>query len=381
MKTQKDKFSLDAGVTYLNNAYFAPSLIRCQEVGKHSIERIGNPWQIGKDDFFEPVRMLREKFSEFIGNSDPDRIALIPSASYGLSNAAAQIKLKPSENVVVADGQFPSNIYPWMRITQEAGAELRKVAAPEGINKGENWNQALLDAIDEHTRVVSVAPLMWSDGTLFDLKALRDKSRKNDALLIVDGSQWIGAQPFSIAEIQPDALITAGYKWLLGPYGLGLAYYGEYFDKGIPIEDNWITRKGSDDFRNLINYSGELRPKGQRYSVGEHASLIHLPMLAESLSQVMEWGVDQLSAYTSEMAEQAVELLSDLGNFEDQKYWASHLFGFTLPDHIDPDQLKARLDDQRVYISMRGRALRLSINVFNDRDDLLKLRDALAAEF
>jgi selenocysteine lyase/cysteine desulfurase len=377
MKAQKDKFSLNSEVTYLNNAYFAPSMIRSQEAGKRAIERIANPWQVGKDDFFEPVQQLRELFSKLIDNSDPNRVALIPSASYGLSNVAAQIKLESQENVVVADGQFPSNIYPWMRITDEAGAELRRVAAPTGIRKGKEWNQLLLDAINDQTRLVSVPPIMWSDGTLFDLMALREKTRKHDALFVIDGSQWIGAQPFSIEHIQPDALITAGYKWLLGPYGLGLAYYGEYFDHGTPIEDNWIIREGSDDFRNLINYSRELRPKGQRYSMGEHASLIHLPMLLESMTQVMEWGIGNLSEYTQNLSRFAVEELSAFGEFEDESYRASHLFGFNLPDRIDPDQLKAQLDAQRVYISMRGRALRLSINVFNDREDLEKLKSAL----
>ena len=50
--------------------------------------------------------------------------------------------------------------------------------------------------------------------------------------MIIDGSQSVGALPFSIKDIQPDALICAGYKWLFGPYGCAYGYFGPYFDNG-----------------------------------------------------------------------------------------------------------------------------------------------------
>ena len=78
-------------------------------------------------------------------------------------------------------------------------------------------------------------------------------------------------------EIQPDALVCAGYKWLMGPYGSGLAYYGKYFDQGKPIEESWINRKGSDDFSNLINYQEEYAKYAKRYSVGP-VSYTHLTL-------------------------------------------------------------------------------------------------------
>jgi len=76
-------------------------------------------------------------------------------------------------------------------------------------------------------------------------------------LLIIDGIQSIGTLPFSVKEIQPDALICAGYKWLLGPYSIGLAYYSDTFANGFPIEENWINRKNSEDFGGLVNYEPE----------------------------------------------------------------------------------------------------------------------------
>ena len=91
----------------------------------------------------------------------------------------------------------------------------------------------------------------WADGTIFDMKKIRKKTSENNALLIIDGTQSIGSMPFNLNEIQPDALVCAGYKWLMGPYGSGLAYYGKYFDDGKPIEESWINRKVVMIFRTL----------------------------------------------------------------------------------------------------------------------------------
>ncbi|NBC06158.1 MAG: aminotransferase class V-fold PLP-dependent enzyme, partial [Bacteroidetes bacterium] len=86
------------------------------------------------------------------------------------------------------------------------------------------WNEAILDAIDERTALVSLAHVHWADGTLFDLPAIRQRATEAGALLVIDGTQSVGALPFDIQEIQPDALICAAYKWLMGPYTTGLAY-------------------------------------------------------------------------------------------------------------------------------------------------------------
>ena len=90
-------------------------------------------------------------------------------------------------------------------------------------NRGKSWNEAILESISDKTKVVSLGNIHWANGTLFDLKSIREKTTKHRALLIVDGSQSVGVLPFSVKEIQPDALICAGYKWLFGPYGCGYA--------------------------------------------------------------------------------------------------------------------------------------------------------------
>jgi len=118
----------------------------------------------------------------------------------------------------------------------------------------------------------------WTDGTRFDLVAIGRAARRVGAAFVVDGTQSVGALPFDVREIQPDALVCAGYKWLLGPYAMGAAYFGPRYDAGDPIEENWITRRGSDDFQRLVAYQDEYAPGAIRYDVGERSNFILLPM-------------------------------------------------------------------------------------------------------
>ena len=69
----------------------------------------------------------------------------------------------------------------------------------------------------------------WADGTIFDLEKIREKTNKVGAMLIIDGTQSIGTMPFDLKKVKPDALICAAYKWLMGPYGFGVAYYGNNY--------------------------------------------------------------------------------------------------------------------------------------------------------
>jgi len=159
-----------------------------------------------------------------------------------MATVARNLGIKPGEKIIVAAEQFPSNYFPWQRIAQENSAEVIVVAPPaELVSRGKIWNDRILDAIDSTTRAVAIGNIHWADGTLFKLEEIRKRTRDVGALLIIDGTQSIGALPFDVMQIQPDALICAGYKWLLGPYSIGLAYYGEYFDNKQPIEENWIT--------------------------------------------------------------------------------------------------------------------------------------------
>ncbi len=196
--------------------------------------------------------------------------------------------------------------------------------------------------------------------------------------MAVDGTQSVGALPFDVGEIRPDALVCAGYKWLLGPYSTALAYFGPAFDGGRPIEENWITRRGSDQFADLVHYRDEYQPAAIRYDVGERSNFTLLPMLAAALKLVLEWTVPTISAYCRELTDPVKSALEARGYWMESAHWrAPHLLGLHLPAGTDRDRLGERLRRRQISVSMRGDAIRVAPHLYNDRADMDALVEAL----
>lgn len=374
LSNQKEKFKLPEKVIYLNGAYMSPLLKSVEKVGHEAVSQKCRPFEIAADDFFSGTEILRKTFAKFIEASNFQNTAIIPSVSYGIATVANNIKLNPGAEIIIAEGQFPSNVYAWQKIAEKNRANVKIVKPPEFFkNRGEIWNEKILDAITKNTALVAIGPLHWADGTIFNLKAIREKTRLFDALLIIDGAQSVGALPFSIKDIQPDAMITVGYKWLLGPYGLGMAYYSDVFNDGEPIENNWINRYNSEDFAQLVNYQPNYQPKAGRYNMGECSNFNLVPMLTKSIQQLSEWRPEKIQDYCENISKKAIDELRNLGCFvEDEAYRANHLFGVYLPKNINLDKLKAKFQENNIYVSYRGDAIRVSPNVYNTEKDFEK---------
>ena len=379
LTNQKSLFSLPEHVTYLNCAYMSPLMKEVEAVGVEALKKKGNPAAISVSDFFEDTDRLRASFSKLINTPEPNRIVVIPSVSYGIANVIRNVRLEKGDNVVIINEQFPSNYYSWHRLCTDSGAELKVVSA-KGRNeeRGKSWNEKILHSIDRRTKLVALGHVHWADGTLFDLEEIRKRTKEIEALMIIDGTQSVGALPFDIQTLQPDALICAGYKWLMGPYSIGLAYYGPFFDDGIPIEENWINRLHSEDFAGLVNYQTEYQPGALRYEVGEHSNFNLVPMLLKAVEKLNEWGPAQIQKYCDQITKEALDTLSQEGfSIECADYRGAHLFGIRLPHSIPIDLLKSKLSQANINVSVRGDAVRVSPHVYNTKEDMARLAEVL----
>ncbi len=368
---QRAIFKIPEDVVYLNTASFSPSFNAIEEAGIQAVLDKNRPDLITVDSFFQPITELRTLFAQLIEADDIDRVVNIPSVSYGLANVANNVTLKPTDEILIIDEQFPSNYYIWKKLTDQYGARLRIIKPPQSTtDKGVKWNQSILESINENTALIAMGHVHWSNGILFDLKEIRKKTRKFNALLIIDGSQSIGALPFSVKELEPDAVVAAGYKWLFGPYGSAIAYYGSYFDDGNPIEENWINRVNSERFSELTSYQSEYKPKAQRYSVGESSSLIYNQMRVAALKQVIEWQPDRIQEYCKELTRNFVQNMRKLGCYIEQDDSRSHhMFGVGFPENFDLEKLKNELATKNVHVSFRGAFMRVSCHLFNTKED------------
>ncbi len=380
LRNQRTKFSLPAKGTYLNCAYMSPLLKSVEKAGIMGIQRKRNPLNTRPEDFFTETDSLRALFAGLINCPEKNRVVAIPSVSYGMANVVANVPMKKGDEVVVATAQFPSNVYPWQRLCQDRGGKIIAVAPPEALQRrGQQWNQRILEAIGLRTKVVALGHVHWADGTRFDLKAIRQRTREVGALLVIDGTQSVGALPFSWQEIQPDALVCAGYKWLMGPYSFGLACYGPYFDQGKPIEENWINRKFSEDFAGLVNYQTDYQPGALRYEVGEHSNFVLLPMMIAALNQVQAWQPDRIQTFCEAISKKAIAHLREHDFWVEEEHRGHHLFGVRLPAHKDISVVKQKLQQAGMNVSFRGDSIRVAPHLYNTAEELNRFAKLLVA--
>ncbi len=381
MECQRRQFKLPSDVSYLNCAYMSPLSNQVIETGQQAVECKSKPYLITAEHFFEPVSHLKENFAQLIGAPKPGRISIFPSVSYGMASVAKNLKVKEGQNIVIAKEQFPSNAYCWMSLCRHHSLELRIIAPPDNNQeRGLQWNIGLMEAIDDNTVAVAIGTIHWTDGTCFELAAIRAKTAAVGAKLILDGTQSVGAMPINVAKLQPDALICAGYKWLLGPYGIALGYFDEFMDGGEPLEENWINRLGSDDFRGQVGYQAHYHPQAVRYDMGEKSNFILIPMLNAALSQLLHWQVTEIQSYCQRITASPIDQLKNNGfTIEKAGFRAPHLFGIRTPASYQWQKVYETLKELKVFVSLRGDAIRISPHLYNTPEDMKKLCDGLMA--
>jgi selenocysteine lyase/cysteine desulfurase len=368
-------FEIPPGITYLNCANMAPQLRSVTAVGLDAVRKKAAPWALSSADWFSAAEELRTLAGQVMG-AHASHVALVPAVSYGIAVAANNVKVTRGQSIVIVEHEFPSNVYAWRELAKRQDGRLLTVQRhPES-----GWTEALLRAINEETAVVSVPQCHWTDGSSIDLIRVGERAREVGAALVIDASQSLGACPLDLDRVRPDFLVSVGYKWLFGPYGLGYLYVGpKWHENGSPLEQSWLTRRGSEDFARLIDYRDEYRSGARRFDMGEFPQFVLAPMASAALRQILAWGIGMieqtLSSLTDEIAQRAAYAGYEVLPYEQR---CRHMIGIRLPGGV-PSSLPAALVAGGVYVSVRGDFIRVAPHLYNDASDIERLLAVLAS--
>ncbi|WP_328619192.1 aminotransferase class V-fold PLP-dependent enzyme [Streptomyces sp. NBC_00354] len=371
----RELFDIPDGIAYFNTASLAPTLRTGLVAGEGALLKRAQPWRIQSADWFTAAEERRALFAELIGTAADD-IALVPATSYGFAVAAANLTAQAGSRVLVLAGEYPSGIYTWWRFAERTGASMLTVDR----EPGQTWTEAVLGALaahDDGVAVVSVPRVHWTDGALLDLDRIAEATRAAGAALVVDASQSAGAIPIDMRTLQPDFLVSVGYKWLLGPFGLGYLYVAPEHQEGRPLEENWILRKDSQDFARLVDYRTEYQPGARRFDVGARTAFEITPMAIAALEQLSAWTVPRiavtLAATTARIASAARER-----GLPVPAPRGPHMLGITVPEGLQ-QRVVAALEEANVFVGARGPAIRISPHLHTTGADIDQLLTALDA--
>lgn len=372
---QRHLFDIPEDVVYLNCAYNSPMLRLSADRLAEGAYRKCHPWNRSPASFFDEAEDFRAAVAGTLG-APADCVAIVPSASYGLSAAARALEphVPDGREILLVENAFPSNVFPWLRLAEATGGRVVTVPTPPDLD----WTVAVLDRIGVRTAVVALAQCHWTNGAWFDLERISDAARAVGAVLALDATQSLGAVPLDFDRIRPDFCVAAGYKWLLCPYGLSLMYVDPRWHDARPLEESWLARTGAEDFAALANYSHTYQAGARRFDVGQKSVPTLLPGGIAALRQLGDWGVAAVAESLRGINRSIVEAMSGFPLAPlPEAVRAPHLLGFTAEARL-PDDLLARLASEKVYVSRRGASLRFAPHLHVTPNDLDRLRTAMS---
>ncbi len=367
---QRHIFDIPDDVAYLNCAYMSPLMKPALEAGTAGLARKAHPWELTPDKFFTGSDEFRTTAAQLLDCSGHD-IAIVPSASYGTATAARNVPVKKGQSILVLAEQFPSNYYPWQRLADETGAALKVVAWPE--DEDNEWTASVLNSLTPEVAIAALPHVQWTSGGRLDLVRIGEACRKIGAALVLDLTQSLGALPFSARDVQPDFAVAASYKWLLGPYSVGLLYVAPKWQGGIPLEENWIQRANARDFSSLILYTEHYDAGARRFDMGERSNFALLPAAVHAMKQLLRWEVAQISEAAGALNRQLASAAANLGFFAPAEPWrAPHYLALRRKAGI-PKELPEMLAREKVFVSVRGSSIRVTPHVYNTVEDCERL--------
>jgi selenocysteine lyase/cysteine desulfurase len=373
IQSVRELFEIPNDITYLNCASMAPQLRCVTEAGLRAVRTKASPWTLSGPEWFSGSEQLRTLAARVMG-TDSDAVALVPAASYGIATAAANLPLARGQTIVILHQQFPSNVYAWYELAKKKGGYVLVAQREPGMD----WTEALVRAVDENTAIVAVPQCHWTDGSRVDLERVGQRVRAVGAGLVIDASQSLGASPLNLERIQPDFVTAVGYKWLLGPYGLGYLYVApKWRESGVPLEQSWIARTGSDDFSRLVDHTDGYRPGSRRFDMGESPQFVLAPMASAALDQILAWGVERIQQTLSLLTEKVAQLAADIDySVLPPKQRSAHMLGIR-PTHGISAGLPQLLHEANVFVSVRGDSIRIAPYLYNDTGDIERLFEVL----
>ena len=307
-------------------------------------------------------------------NTSVSDIATASSETVLMSSLAWAVMPPKGSNIVATETSHPSTTYPWMRVAEHSGAEMRWAKADQSLSIDPDEIEHL---IDENTSVVCLSHVEWGTGQVFDLKRFADAAHKNGAICVVDATQSAGQIPIDIRMSGVDAIATSTYKWLCGPFGTGMMYLSPELQKLSPGIIGWRSHRDMWDFQaDRLEYADSAK----RYEFGTMAYGTAFGATV-STNYLLEISIEKIAEHNQKISMHLLDGLQDLGAIilgpKDPNN-RSAIVAARFPNKDSADFALA-LEKANVIASLRRDFIRFSPHLYNSIQDIDKGLEAIKA--
>lgn len=365
-------FPVTERANYLNHAAVSPPPLTTIEAIQSQLADVSENGSVNFRNWIAVKERTRQLVAGIVG-ARPEQIAFLRNTSDGLSTVANGLDWRPGDNLVTFRNEFPSNIYPWLRVRDAFGVEVRMCEERDGrIDLDE-----LIELIDPKTRVVAVSQIQYASGFRANLERIGRAARARDALMVVDVIQALGVVPINVEAELVDVAAAACHKWLLTPEGVGLLYLSPRARERIqPTLVGWTSVPNPDDYSNFEQ--GWNRGTLPWETGTGPACLIH--GLEASLRLLTATGISRIQDHLETLTDHLCERLRDSAyrvlssrrpGEKSQIVCIRHSGG------LNPMDLYQHLKTRNIITAPRGDRLRISPHLYNTLEEMDGLIEAL----
>jgi len=358
--------------TYLNSAAVSPIPTTAVDAVLSQLRDVSRNGSENYAEWISTKNRARGLLAEML-NVSAENIAFMRNTSDGFASVAGGLEWKKGDNIVSFEAEFPANFYPWRRVRDQFGVELRLCPEREGrIDLDE-----FIGFIDGDTKVVAISAVQYASGFRADLARIGAAARNVGALFAVDIIQGLGAMSFDLPAQFVDVASSASHKWLCAPEGCGFIYLSDDARERIkPTFVGWISVETPWDF---ADREQPFKPNALAWESGTGCSSLFYG-LEQSLLLLKSAGLGNIELYLGELsdyfcdqlASKNYEIVSSRAEAEKSAIVCiKHRGGQT------PEEIANRLKAKRIVVSPRGDRLRISPHFYNNREDIDRLLAAL----
>ncbi len=288
----------------------------------------------------------REKVARFIGAESDGSIVFTKGTTEAINVVAYGFVRKffgPGDELVTTEIEHHANLVPWQEACKATGATLRFIPVnPDGSLQLD----ALEDVITERTKLVAVTAMSNVTGYMPDLARIIAAARAREAVVLVDGAQYVSHHPVNVRSLDCDFLVFSGHK-MCGPTGVGVLYA-----KNEVLEQMDPLIYGGDMVTKVRRDEATYKPIPDRFEGGTPniAGVIALGAAVDFLSQV---GMQAIAAHERDLLAYMVERAREVDELvtygPDDLSSRGGIFSFNYAD-VHPHDAGALLDQEGVAV-------------------------------
>ena len=312
-------------------------------------------------------RRIKEILAGLLG-CQPNELALIHNTAEGMNFISQGLSLKPTDEIILLENEYPSNIYPW----RHWGKKGVKIFSTPMEASPTAFTRALRQMVTDKTRVISLSAVHWCTGMPLPIDQIGMLCRERRIDFVVDGAQGVGIQRIDLKKTNIDYMAFPAWKWLMGPLGLGVLYVSE--SKLDSLQPTFVGPDSVVHSESYLPYKSELKPGADRFSFSTASinDLVHFQAAREFLESI---GFERVQKRLFKLSEHLVKGLRQIGFHVLADEFPEHPSGIVVGENprISSDLIFSHLKKNDIVAAKRLGSIRFSPHIYISHEQIDKV--------